>query len=108
MAKPDGLSLATRDAASMLGALIAARRRERSMTLEDLAQRVGVSRTTMHKIERGDPGVRLGSAFEAATIVGVPLFSPDPTTRDLARAAISERLAVLPERVRRPTIDDDF
>lgn len=108
MARIDGYLPATREATTLLGALIAAGRRERSMTLDELAQRVGVSRMTMHKIERGDPSVRLGSAFEAAAIVGVPLFAADPATRDLARAAISERLAVLPERVRRPTIDDDF
>ena len=92
----------------MLGALIAAGRRERSMTLDDLAQRVGVSRVTMRKIERGDPSVRLGSAFEAAAIVGVSLLAPDPATRDLVRGALSDRLAVLPSRVRRPEIDDDF
>ena len=49
-------------------------RRERRWTLAELAERVGVSVVTIRKVERGDPTVALGTAFEAAVIAGVVLF----------------------------------
>jgi len=53
--------------------------------------------------------VRLGTAFEAASLVGVPLFSEDASRRALERERLDDRLAVLPQRVREPRrVDDDF
>jgi len=96
-------------AAQLLGARIQLARRERRWTLQELAERVGVTAVTMRKVERGDPSVRLGVALEAATLTGVPLFDPDPSRRRLEAERVSDRLAVLPRLVRRPTdIDDDF
>lgn len=63
----------------------------------------------MRKVERGDPTVGLGIAFEAATLTGVPLFDQDRSRRSLQAARVEDRLAVLPSRVRRRTqVDDDF
>ncbi len=77
--------------------------------MAELAERVGVSETTMLKVEHGDPGVRLGIAFEAAALTGVPLFDEDRSRRALEAARVDDRLAVLPQRVRRPAeADDDF
>lgn len=36
---------------------------------------------TIQKIERGDPTVAIGTVFEAATLLGVPLFHPDAERR---------------------------
>jgi hypothetical protein len=60
------------------------------------------------KIERGDPSVRLGDAFEAATLVGIQLFHPDPGRRRVEMARLQDRLTALPQVVRAPVIDDDF
>jgi transcriptional regulator with XRE-family HTH domain len=100
----------TQDAARLLGAQIVLGRHERRWSAEELARRVGISRRTLSKIERGDPSVGLGAAFEAARLVGVPLFGAD---RDRLRAELSrsrERLALLPQRVRAQggAVDDDF
>jgi DNA-binding XRE family transcriptional regulator len=77
--------------------------------VEELAQRVGVTHTTIRKVERGDPTVSLGTAFEAAVLVGVQLFSADPLSRAAEAARTADRLAVLPQRVRKPTrVDNDF
>jgi transcriptional regulator with XRE-family HTH domain len=93
----------------MLGGRIRIARHERGWTLDDLAARVGVTQVTMAKVEKGDPSVRLGVAFEAAVIVGVPLFDEDPVRRRLERARIEDRLALLPRTVSSPPpIDDDF
>src|SRR3954464_27506 len=107
--RPRTYSPLATEAAKLLGARIRLARRERRWTVEDLAERVGVSHVTITKIEHGDPGVRLGTAFEAAATVGVPLFHPDRSPRTLDADMITDRLAVLPELVRKPAeVDDDF
>ena len=98
----------TEEAVSLLGHRIALARRERRWTLAELAQRVGSSETTIRKVERGDPTVALGTAFEAAALVGVRLFSDDAAVRAREAEVVDARLAVVPQRVRRRAVDDDF
>lgn len=104
-----GFSPATSDAGKLLGLQVAEGRRARQWTAADLAERVGVSTKTLYKIERGDPSVALGTAFEAAVLVGVPLFGLD---RDeiVRESKVAElRLALLPKRIRtQADIDVDF
>src|ERR1700710_3034810 len=95
-------------AGQLLGARIQLARRERRWTLQELADRAGVTAVTMRKVERGDPSVRLGVAFEAATLTGVALFDPGPSRRRLEVERVDDRLAVLPRLVRRRQVDDDF
>jgi transcriptional regulator with XRE-family HTH domain len=100
---------ATQEAARLLGASIAVARREHGWTIEELAERVGVTHMTIRRIERGDLGVALGTVLEAAVILGLPLFGDDPTVRRLEGRRLEERLALLPRRVRRTErVDDDF
>ncbi len=102
-------SAATTEATRLLGSQITLARRERRWTLQELADRTGVTAVTMRKVERGDPSVGLGVAFEAATLAGVPLFHPDRSRRAIEVERLEDRLAALPGRVRKPTqIDDDF
>jgi transcriptional regulator with XRE-family HTH domain len=102
-------SPATIQAAQLLGARIRLTRRERRWTLQELAERVGVTHVTMRKVERGDLTVALGIAFEAAAVLGVPLFDADPSRRALEAGRVDDRLAVLPQLVRKPAeVDDDF
>lgn len=99
----------TTEAARLLGMRIKLARRERRWTLQELADRVGVTRVTMRKVERGDLTVGLGVAFEAAAVTGVPLFHEERARRALEAARVEDRLAVLPQLVRRPIeVDDDF
>lgn len=97
------------EALQLLGLSIRIGRAHRCWSSAELAERVGVSRHTISKIEHGDPGVAIGTFFEAATLVGVPLFGDEMTRRQLAAHKRSE-IALLPEAVRRPRtrIDDDF
>ena len=106
---PRSYSPVTVEAARLLGARIRLARREHRWTLEQLAERVGVTRVTMRKVERGEPTVGLGVAFEAAAVLGVPLFHEDAARRRLEARSIEDRLAVLPQSVREPAeVDDDF
>ena len=100
----------TVDAAQVLGAQIAEARRIRGWTAAELAERVGVSARTISSLERGSPTVTLGTAFEAATLLGVPLFGAEgPELAALAREG-RRTLALMPSRVyhRRTPVDDDF
>jgi DNA-binding XRE family transcriptional regulator len=80
---------------------------DRHWSAQELANRVGVTRSTINKIEHGDPSVGLGVALEAAALVGAPLFSEDDGLRRLELGRVSDRLALLPKRVRRPLMVND-
>lgn len=101
------------DAAAMLGLQIRAARAARKWTAIELADRIGVDRRTVAAIEAGDPRVSLGNAFNAADILGVPLFGAEDRA-ELARLRREgrDRLALLPTRVDKPRKklepDDDF
>ena len=78
------------------------------MPQAELAERLGASPHTVMGIERGDPGVAIGTVMEAAVIVGVPLFSEDRFERDRALSVTRTMLALLPSRARAVKVDDDF
>lgn len=57
-------------------------RTEQQLSLEELAQRSGVSRAALSKIERGERDTSLSNAVRIATALGVPLaqlLEPAPT-----------------------------
>lgn len=98
------------EALELLGQSIRLARKDRQMTEVELAKRVGISRTTLQQIEKGDPKVEIGLVFEAAVIVGVDLFVPDARTLAPQLARVADQLALLPQSVRRPKreVKDDF
>lgn len=98
------------EAAQLLGAQITAARRERRWSQKELAGRVGITTPTLSKIEKGDPSVAIGSVFEVAALVGVPLFHEDRSRLTLELDRATTRNALLPQRVRAPKreVRDDF
>jgi transcriptional regulator with XRE-family HTH domain len=91
----------------VLGATIRAARLERRWTLDELAERVGVTRITVAKVERGDLTPRIGTVLEAAALLGVPLLGDGDMRQTEAR--LRDRLAALPQRARQPRrVDDEF
>jgi transcriptional regulator with XRE-family HTH domain len=101
-------SAATKEVAQLLGQQVRQGRLKRRWSVEDLAARAGVSQVTMRKVERGDLSVALGTALEAASIVGVPLYEGDER-RTLERRRLDEALSLLPASARRRRhVDDDF
>lgn len=103
-------SRTVRQAAALLGAQVKEARVERRWSVRELAERAGVSAGTLQKVERGDPSVSLGVAFDVAGLVGVPLFVEDRSELASELARRRERLALLPQRVRpsRDDLDNDF
>ncbi|ESQ80967.1 helix-turn-helix transcriptional regulator [Asticcacaulis sp. YBE204] len=100
----------SREALTLLGQMIRMARIERKITTQELSERAGISRTLLQRIERGDPGCAIGAVFEAATIAGVPLFTPERGGLTLQINDVESRLTLLPKTVRRPkpVINDDF
>ena len=99
-----------KEAAVLLGQLIRQARIERKMTTQELAERVGLSRGLLRRIENGDLGCTLGAVFETAAVVGVHLFDADEAGMT---AAVNEKrpfMALLPKAIRtaRVKADDDF
>ncbi len=100
----------SRDAVKLLGQLIRQSRIDKKLTAEELAERAGVSRGLIQRIEKGDPGCTIGAAFEAASIVGVRLFDADRAALAGAISTHTATLALLPKAVRTSQIKakDDF
>lgn len=110
MLTPHAYSPYSLDAAGLLGERIRIARRGRRWSQEQLAERTGITPGTLIKIERGDPSVRLGTAFEAAALVGVPLFHEDRSRLALDLDRARARSALLPQRVRSrgEAVKDEF
>ncbi len=88
-----------------LGSDLRDARRRRRIPTALMAERAMFSRTTLHRIERGDPGVSLGNYARVLWVLGLhrglgDLADParDPVGLELER----ERL---PRRIRLPTRD---
>jgi DNA-binding XRE family transcriptional regulator len=101
----------TKDAAVLLGKHIQLGRKERGLTETDLADRSGISRATLQKIEKGDPKCELGLYFEVATLVGVQLFEVESnSTFATSIDRVNDKIALLPKSIRkkRNEVDDAF
>lgn len=110
MKRKRSYSRVTRRALVLLGKLIRVRRMELDMTAQDLADRAGISRTTLHNIEKGAPGPEIGTVFEVAALVGLRLFEEDERLVQMHAARLDDKLTLLPKSVRpsRKEVDDDF
>jgi transcriptional regulator with XRE-family HTH domain len=94
-----------------IGQLVAIARREQRMTAQDLADRIGVARGMVHRLEAGNPKVDIGVAFEACTILGIPLLGEENLSDMSLRIEEGrKRIALLPRYARPSTLElaDDF
>lgn len=100
----------SRDAADLLGALIREARNERKLTAQELADRAGISRGLLQRIEKGNLKCEIGAVFEVATIVGVKLFDADESALTKYLRQTKEKLVLLPKSVRKKSkaVRDDF
>ena len=100
------------EATQLLGKQVKLGRKQNKWSEVELAERAGISRGTLQKIERGDPGCAIGLVFEVVALVGVPLFNEDEDEGGLSRQheRMDDKLAVLPKSIhkRRKAVVDDF
>ena len=108
--RPRTYSRLTREALALLGKQVRLARKGRRMSEHDLAARVGIARSTLQRIEKGDPSVEIGLVLEAAALTGVDLFVPEATTLAPQISRIEDKLALMPGSIRKTPheIDDDF
>lgn len=104
------ISRFTDTALKTLGTLIRTARRSRAYSQSRLAERVNITRQTIMAIEKGDPKVAIGTVFEVAYIVGIPLFSNDPQQLSKWQLILTDFSGLLPKKTRqkKQKISDDF
>ncbi|UTW11419.1 helix-turn-helix transcriptional regulator [Marinobacterium rhizophilum] len=101
----------TQDAIHLLASLIREARLERKMTVQEVADRAGISRGLLQRIEKGDLKCEIGAVFEVAAIVGIPLFNMhEHATLTHQLQQTQAKLALMPKSIRKPTkvVKDDF
>jgi transcriptional regulator with XRE-family HTH domain len=79
-----------------LGERIRAHRKRLKVSATTAAEAAGMSRVTLHRIERGEPSVTMGAYLGALQALGLELQVSDPREREAAAKAAAE----LPERIR--------
>ena len=98
------------DAMYLLGTAIRAERKIKKMSEKELAERVGVARSVVQRVEKGDMTCGVGIVFELAHIVGISLFDAGASRLSSHIKQVEEKLTLLPKAIRKKTrvIDDDF
>lgn len=95
-------SVRTVRAGRQVGENLATWRRLQSLTAEQVAERAGISRTTLSKLEHGDLGVGTGVLLEVLRALGqldAVVTATDPLQSDLGRLRAGQ---AIPQRVRSP------
>lgn len=100
----------TETATTLLGRLIRVARNKHKFTAQEVADRAGISRGLLQRIEKGNRKCEIGVVFEVAVIVGVKLFDADQSTLTNHLHRTEEQLELLPKSVRKKTkvVRDDF
>jgi transcriptional regulator with XRE-family HTH domain len=112
MAKPTQRTYSRQNAEALdlLSQMIRAGRIDRKITTREMAERAGISRALLQRIEKGDPTCAIGSVFEVAVIAGVSLFDKAPDQLQTLRSTLAEKLSLIPQYARKPrrVIHDNF
>ncbi len=110
MAKQRTYSKYALETVTLLGEQIKLGRKQRKWSEKNLAERAGISRATLQKIESGKMSCAIGLVFEVATLVGINLFEQErlPLSRHIEQTR--DKIALLPKRIRVKTkaVHDDF
>ena len=96
----DVLPARLRRSLTKLGLDLSMARRKRHLTVEMLAERVGVSRTTYLKVEKGDPKVSMGIYAMALFVLGFPDVLAQIADARLDDTGLLLEAERLPKRVR--------
>lgn len=103
--------LSVRRILGRLGADVRDARRLRRIPTATMAERAMISRTTLHKVERGEPGVSMGAYATVLFVLGIDSrlaelasLRHDEIGRDLADDLLPQRIRA--RRVRAPADRD--
>ncbi|MCS5709791.1 helix-turn-helix transcriptional regulator [Candidatus Berkiella cookevillensis] len=100
----------TREAIELFAVMIREARLERKLPAQELAERAGISRGLLQRIEKGDPSCAISAVFEVAYLLGIRLFDCDEGALTSTLVKSKEKLALLPKAARKSVrvVDDDF
>ncbi len=91
----------TKLAAKRIGESICVWRKMRGLTVQQLAEKANASRSTISRLEKGDPSVSFETVLNVATMLGImdrAIDAFDPYETDYGRMRADQEL---PQRVRR-------
>lgn len=110
MTKTRPFSKYTQEAVKLLGKQIQLARKQRRWSENELAERAGIARATLQRMEKGDMACTIGLVFEVATLVGIKLFDAEHEALPGQVAETEERIALLPKHIHpaRKAVDDEF
>lgn len=74
MSQISALPQAVQETLQMLGNLIQSARKAANYTSEEIAQKAGVNRKTITRLEKGDPGIGLGLFITILWLLDIPLL----------------------------------
>jgi transcriptional regulator with XRE-family HTH domain len=77
-----------------LGEQLRAVRKAQKVSATTAAESAGMSRVTLHRIERGEPSVTMGAWHAAATTLGLQLALHDPQTPAPAPRPFGDKIAL--------------
>ena len=86
-----------------LGERLRLARLRRRLSAGSFAERVGVSRDTLHRLEKGDPGVALGTYARALRVLGLDADLDAVARDDELGRKLQDLALTAPRRPRRPT-----
>jgi transcriptional regulator with XRE-family HTH domain len=101
MASSDTIPLPALQGLRKLGHDLSIARRKRGISTADMAARLFVSRDTLWRLERGDPGIAIGTLATAAFILKLQDRLANLAAASLDEIALSLDEKRLPERIRR-------
>jgi DNA-binding XRE family transcriptional regulator len=104
------ISRISQQALKTLGNLIKTVRQKQNASQVALAERLAVTRQTVMAIEKGDAKVAIGTVFECAHVLGIPLFSDNPQQLLQWQATLNTFSGILPKKIRpkKPRVSDEF
>ena len=110
MVKKRTYSKYAQETALLLGKQIKLARKRKKWSEQNLADRAGISRATLQKIERGEMTCAIGLVFESAALVGLNLFEQDKIPLSISIENANNKIALMPRRIKPQTkvVDDDF
>ena len=113
-ARDTSLPAAVKQAINEMGGLISTARKEKSWSQHELAERIGVGRMTVVRMEKGVPEVAIGVYLTAAWVLGLPVLTWSSLAEGRSDTSVGDLLMKLkrslPQRVRSKgeRLDNDF
>ena len=91
---------------AQLGERIRIARKRRSITMEDMASRMFITRKTLARLEKGEPGVSFAVFASALWVLGLDKDLLNIAVPEADKIGIFHERKRLPERVRSSSSDD--